>query len=165
MVRGLDPKDEQRALTDFIEKFIKEGIAPSRFSGLKDIYESLDERLDVKAREKGFLYAKEFFETVTDLYNKMDSSLNFPKLGQKAVPEDTKKENHLLDLKGTPCPINYVKAKLFLENLEVGEITDILLDEGDPIRNVPKSLEGDGQQIIKIEKQDGFYKVTVKKNN
>ncbi|MDP2943608.1 MAG: sulfurtransferase TusA family protein [Candidatus Omnitrophota bacterium] len=165
VVRGLDPKDEQKALTGFIEKFIKEGIAPLRFSDLKDVYESLDERLDIKAREKGFLYAKEFFKIVTDLYNKMDSSLNFPKLGQKTVPEDTKKENYLLDLKGTPCPINYVKAKLFLENLEVGDITDILLDEGDPIRNVPKSLEGDGQQIIKIEKQDGFYKVTVKKNN
>jgi len=165
VVKGSDPKDEQKAFADFIEKFIKEGIAPSRFTGLKGIYESLDERLGLGAREEKFLYAKDFFETISGLYKSMDAALNFPKLEQKTAGEAPKSENYLLDLKGTPCPINYVKAKLFLENLKLGDVVDILLDEGAPVNNVPRSLEGDGQQIVKIEIQDGFYKVTVKKNN
>jgi len=66
-------------------------------------------------------------------------------------------------LKGTPCPINYVKAKLLLENLELGSILDIYLDEGEPISNVPKSLENDGHKVLKIEKLGEFYRVRVKK--
>lgn len=165
VVKGSDPNDEQKAFADFTEKFIKEDIAPSKFSGLKDIYESLGERSDMKAREEKFLYAEEFFRTIDGLYKSMDAALNFPKSGQKAAGEGPESANYLLDLKGTPCPINYVKAKLFLEDLKAGDIVDILLDEGAPLNNVPRSLEADGQQIVKTEMRDGFYKVTVKKNN
>jgi TusA-related sulfurtransferase len=54
---------------------------------------------------------------------------------------------------------------LFIENLNIGDVVAILLDEGEPISNVPKSLEADGQKILKIEKLDGFYKVVVKKES
>jgi len=59
-----------------------------------------------------------------------------------------------LDLSGVACPINYVKTKLKLEELEIGERLEVILDDGEPIRNVPKSLEGDGQKILSQEKVD-----------
>ena len=40
---------------------------------------------------------------------------------------------------------------------------EIVLDEGEPIENVPKSLEADGHKIIKIDREDRFYRVLVKK--
>ena len=40
---------------------------------------------------------------------------------------------------------------------------ELLVDEGEPIENVPKSLEADGHSILKVRKENGFYKVLVKK--
>ncbi|PIQ89255.1 MAG: hypothetical protein COV72_04045 [Candidatus Omnitrophica bacterium CG11_big_fil_rev_8_21_14_0_20_42_13] len=94
----------------------------------------------------------------------MDQSFNFPKQSPETAGKDiSDKKGNVLDLKGTPCPINYVKAKLFLENLEAGDNLQIILDEGEPIKNVPESLKNDGHKILSIEKTGEFYKVTVKK--
>ena len=155
VVKGSDPKDPESAFADFIKKFVQEDIAAQKYSDLPKVYAS--------AKEDGLIYAKEFLDEVNRIYKSMDSSLNFPKRKIEETSSAPTKENILLDLKGTACPMNYVKAKLFLENLNVGDIVDILLDEGEPIDNVPKSLQTDGQDILKTEKLDGFYKVTVKK--
>ena len=37
--------------------------------------------------------------------------------------------------------MNFVKAKLALEKIAVGEILEVLLDDGEPIQNVPSSFE------------------------
>lgn len=69
-----------------------------------------------------------------------------------------------LDLSGVACPINYVKTKLKLEELEIGDRLEVILDEGEPIRNVPKSLQGDGQKILVQEKIDELhYRLLVEK--
>ncbi|MEK6727497.1 MAG: sulfurtransferase TusA family protein [Candidatus Omnitrophota bacterium] len=162
VVKGSDPKDPESACVDFVKKFVQEDIAPQKYSDLAKVYASAKEGLSQKEKEEKLNYAKEFLDEINKLYKSMDSSLNFPKQKKEETAE-VKKENILLDLKGTLCPMNYVKAKLFLENLNVGDMLDILLDEGEPINNVPKSLQIDGQEIIKTEKLNGFYKVTVKK--
>ena len=70
-----------------------------------------------------------------------------------------------LDLRGVLCPINFVKTKLKLEEMEVGEILEIILDDGEPMRNVPRSVKEEGHRIIKVNKlQDGkYYKLLIKK--
>ncbi len=162
VVRGKDPRSEKEALTDFIERFINEGYASSSYLNIQEVFAGLSGDLDRQTRRERFLYAREFFAHVSQIYKNMDPQFNFLVLEEKPkIAEKTKM--HLLDLKGTPCPINYVKAKLFLENLEPQEPVEILLDEGEPIMNVPKSLEADGHIIIKIEREDGFYRVIVKK--
>jgi TusA-related sulfurtransferase len=45
-----------------------------------------------------------------------------------------------LDLRGVICPYNFVKTKLKLEAMEHGQILSVLLDDGDPIQNVPLSV-------------------------
>jgi len=57
-----------------------------------------------------------------------------------------------------------VKVKLKLEGLKIGDMLEVYLDDGEPIRSVPKSLENDGQEIVSTKKADGFFKVIVKKN-
>ncbi|MEQ1848566.1 MAG: sulfurtransferase TusA family protein, partial [Nitrospira sp.] len=49
-----------------------------------------------------------------------------------------------LDLRGVICPYNFVKTKLKLETLEQGQVLSVLLDDGDPIRNVPRSVQNEG---------------------
>jgi len=36
--------------------------------------------------------------------------------------------------------MNFVKAKLKLENIKVGEMLEVVLDDGQPIQNVPASF-------------------------
>ena len=70
-----------------------------------------------------------------------------------------------IDLRGVTCPLNYVRTKLRLEKMEVGQILEILLDDGEPIVHVPRSVKEDGQKIIEINQIDNYFRVLVKKGN
>jgi TusA-related sulfurtransferase len=52
-----------------------------------------------------------------------------------------------LDLTGTPCPLNWVKAKLALEQMNAGEEIVLLLDPGEPVVSVPQSAREDGHDV------------------
>ncbi len=69
-----------------------------------------------------------------------------------------------IDLRGVMCPMNFVKAKLKLEAIETGEVLEIVLDSGEPIQNVPKSIKDEGHQIVDVKKEDGFFRLKVKKS-
>lgn len=69
-----------------------------------------------------------------------------------------------IDLRGVACPLNYVKAKLALEQLAGGSELEILLDEGDPIANVPRSLADDGNTVISLQQApEGHFELRVRK--
>jgi tRNA 2-thiouridine synthesizing protein A len=68
-----------------------------------------------------------------------------------------------LDLRGTICPINFVKTKLKLEELSSGDILEVLLDEGEPIRNVPRSVKEEGHRILNITRNKEHYSVLIEK--
>jgi TusA-related sulfurtransferase len=69
-----------------------------------------------------------------------------------------------IDLRGISCPTNFVKAKLALEDLEVGEKALILLDDGEPVKNVPRSLKADGHRILGLKQSDeGHYTLELEK--
>ncbi len=70
-----------------------------------------------------------------------------------------------IDLRKLSCPLNYVKTKLKLEELGVGQILEVLLDDGESIVNVPRSVKEDGHKILKIEQVEGYFKVLVQKEN
>ena len=52
-----------------------------------------------------------------------------------------------LDLTGVVCPLNWVKAKLALEELDPGDELTLLLDPGEPIESVPRSAREDGHEV------------------
>jgi TusA-related sulfurtransferase len=52
-----------------------------------------------------------------------------------------------LDLTGVVCPLNWVKAKLALEELDPGDQLTLLLDLGEPIESVPRSAREDGHEV------------------
>ncbi len=68
-----------------------------------------------------------------------------------------------LDLKGVACPFNYVQAKVRLETMQVGQLLEITIDDGEPIENVPKSLTNDGHDILDTKKIGKHYRLTIKK--
>ena len=81
------------------------------------------------------------------------------------MSEETEKNpDQSIDLRGVLCPMNFVKTKLKLEEMEKGEVLAVTLDDGDPMRNVPRSVKEEGHQIIKVEKTDAGYRLLIKKN-
>ena len=69
-----------------------------------------------------------------------------------------------IDLRGVCCPTNFVKAKLALEMVETGEIVEFLLDDGEAVKNVPRSLKADGHKLLGLqEEEDGSYRLRVEK--
>jgi TusA-related sulfurtransferase len=52
-----------------------------------------------------------------------------------------------LDLTGVVCPLNWVRAKLALEELDQGDQLTLLLDPGEPIESVPRSAREDGHDV------------------
>lgn len=56
-----------------------------------------------------------------------------------------------------------MKVRLALEPLAPGDEVDVLLDDGEPVRNVPRSLKDDGDEVLSLAPEEGHYRVRVRK--
>ncbi len=160
VVKGLEPKTDRDVVETFVKEFVMKGIAERKYEKIKVIFEMLTEGKN-ESREL-FNEVLEFFTAIKTLYKQMDSNFRFP----SEVQEEQKplESGYFLDLKGVACPFNYVKAKLFMEPLNRGSIITMILDEGEPIRNVPQSLKNDGHEVLEMTKIDeSHYKLVVRK--
>jgi tRNA 2-thiouridine synthesizing protein A len=64
---------------------------------------------------------------------------------------DDIKTNKTLDIKGQVCPYTFVRSKLALEKMSLGEVLEIVTDHKPASENVPRSMENEGQKVLKIE--------------
>jgi len=70
-----------------------------------------------------------------------------------------------LDLKAVSCPLNFVKAKLKLEQLKAGQVLEVILDDGEPIQNVPRAIKEEGHRILRVEKtSDNSFRLLIEKD-
>ncbi len=68
-----------------------------------------------------------------------------------------------LDLRGVICPYNFVKTKLKLETMGQGQILAVLLDDGDPIKNVPRSVENEGHTVLAQDRVGAAFRVRIRR--
>ncbi len=61
------------------------------------------------------------------------------------------KVDKTIDIKGQVCPYTFVRSKLAIEKMNVGEVLEIILDHKQAIENVPRSMENEGQKVLKVE--------------
>jgi len=73
------------------------------------------------------------------------------------------KPDNSIDLHGELCPINFVKTKLVLEDMESGQVLEVFLDDGEPIRSVPRSIKEEGHQVIDVQKIGEVYRLLIRK--
>ena len=66
-----------------------------------------------------------------------------------------------LDLRGVVCPLNFVETKLKLEEMKAGQILEVILDDGEPMRNVPRSVKEEGHRVVSVEKVGGSYRLLI----
>jgi TusA-related sulfurtransferase len=69
-----------------------------------------------------------------------------------------------LDITQEHCPMTFVKTKLQLAKMQVGDVVDILLTEGEPLENVPKSAKEQGHEVVSVSHYEGnVHRVTIRK--
>jgi len=106
-----------------------------------------------------------FHERVRALFASLDANLQF-RLAPIAKPAPAAAQTSaapVADLRGVACPMNFVKAKIALERIAVGETLDVLLDGGAPTDNVPASFTEQGHQVLSITPEGPSFRVSVKR--
>ena len=69
-----------------------------------------------------------------------------------------------VDITDKVCPLTFVKAKVAIEELDDGEVLAIRMNDGEPVQNVPRSIQEEGHQILKLTaNEDGTYTLIVRK--
>ena len=58
-----------------------------------------------------------------------------------------------LDLRGTPCPLNFVRCRLALETLALNDSLKIDLDPGEPETTVIAGLREVGHDVVILKKE------------
>lgn len=69
-----------------------------------------------------------------------------------------------IDITKEICPMTFVKTKLKLETMSVGQVLEVTLREGEPLINVPKSVEQDGHKILDLHQEGDIYKLVIERS-
>ena len=72
-----------------------------------------------------------------------------------ALTTNPPEPDEILDLRGVPCPQNSARAILRLDGMDGGLILEIIIDDGEPIENIPPSLEEEGYEILGSKRNEG----------
>ena len=166
VTRGLDATAEEQIFSLFGKHFVQTELIDIKYLELVE-----------EAKKKNYSYLSEHRESVIgiseairSLYKTMDDSLRFKaslKQPKQEIKEEVKKENKTnieKDYRGVGCPMNFVKTKLVLETMSVGDELTVLLDDGAPIQNVPNSVKLEGHKVRSQEKDgSGHWKVLIEK--
>jgi sulfite reductase (ferredoxin) len=162
ITRGIEASTDASVFANFSKHFIESGLVDARFlpvvqaASHKDLTLLLQRRADVLA----------LADAVIELYASMDNSLHFPaETADAASPKRTEKICPVLerDYRGVTCPMNFVKVKLDLARMKDGERLSVLLDDGPPIENVPRSVAQEGHKVLEQQKVADHWVVVIEK--
>ena len=170
ITRGIEAGSENDVFKSFSEHFIRSGLIASAFQPMLDMAKSANKENLVPLRIQVFDLA----DTVQHLYESMDDSLRFP--GEPARMEitdgykgeaQTKETNYdvFKDLRGVVCPMNFMKTKMELSNMTARQTLKILLDDGLPIENVPRSVAEEGHEILEQKRKEDHWQVLIRKKD
>ena len=69
-----------------------------------------------------------------------------------------------INLKGEVCPYTFVKSKLAIEEMKPSQILRVIVDYLPATQNVPRSMENEGNEILRVEKlNDSDWEILIKK--
>ena len=166
ITKGLEPKTDREVFTGFSEHLITPGWVSRKTQEL------LDAAVDFKMGDRDSLsdlreQVEALVSRVEELFLSLDSNLKFRAQPIEEPRLDDAMDNQVaateLDLRGVACPMNFVRAKIQLEQIEVGEVLDILLDDGEPMRNVPASFAEQGQEVLSVVSENSHHRVSVRR--
>jgi TusA-related sulfurtransferase len=66
-----------------------------------------------------------------------------------------------LDLRGVRCPLSWARAKVRLEGMPRGAEIDLLLDDPQGARDVPRAAEAAGHHVVGVAPESGVWRITI----
>ena len=168
VTRGEQPDDDLEAFRLFQEHFLETGLLDRRLEGvIASAIQSAEAPNPEQAFEADPDDVASLVAAVTNLYDTMDPSLRFsvPKTSAEPPSSDASAElpadvSH--DFRGVVCPLNYVKTKLALGQIEPGQTLLVLLDE-EGARNVPESAAQDGHEVLSVTREGSHWEVLIRR--
>ena len=166
VTRGADPRTDDEVYANFESLFIDAGIVDAEFKTVVEKARHAEPLANDRAQIEALA------TKVKELYASMDDSLQFKQAPSKSpqVGDSNHQENNELDapsrkkdFRGVACPMNFVKTKIELASMQGGQVLEILLDDGQPIQNVPGSVRQEGHEVLATEKVDNYWKVVIRK--
>jgi len=64
-----------------------------------------------------------------------------------------------LDLRGVRCPLSWAKARVHLEMLERGTEIDLLVDDPQGARDIPRAAEAVGHHLIAVVQEGTTWRI------
>ena len=69
-----------------------------------------------------------------------------------------------LDITGEVCPMTFVRTKLMLERMAVGQTLNIRLRDGEARHKVPRAVRDHGHEVLRMERLQGdIFELVVRK--
>lgn len=163
ITRGLEARTEADVFDLFRRHFIDAGLVATSYVPLVEAAIARDfPQLRTRVDEIFSLA-----QTMEQLYATMDNSLRFPgeaaATGRDVKPPTPSAPVETRDLRGVLCPMNFVKTKFALAPLSIGQHLRVLLDDGAPIENVPRSVAAEGHRIVEQTKTGDHWTLVVEK--
>ena len=161
---GLEPKKDREIFAAFTEHLIGPGWVKPQTQQLLD--DAIDWRMgDRESIDDLLPQAEDLTKRVEELYPSLDANLQFKvePMAQKTNADKTEANSHIIDLRSVVCPLNFVKAKLELEKIAIGEILEVLLDNGEPVRNAPGSFAEQGQEVMEVKNVGDYFSLKVRR--
>jgi len=62
--------------------------------------------------------------------------------------------DHYLDITDQICPMTFVRTKLLIERMALGETAAVRLQGAEPLDNVPRSVREYGHEVLSLEPED-----------
>ncbi len=175
VTEGMDFDDDWKCLEKFQSLIVDMEIVSPKYAETINHYQDAFDSAD-KAKASWWLEETQgLVVECKQVYNKLqtDKSLRIrvgaddkKTAAAKEAPKgkvDLDSIHSKIDLLGVKCPFNYVKTKLKLETMQAGNRLEVLLDDGEPSENVPRSIQNDGHKLLALEKENGHFKMIVEK--
>ncbi len=170
---GLQYIDDETTVKEFRNRFFEPkiffaGFGAHLFKATEEDTSTFDQELTHRRVEEATLFVEESHNVYGRMRVREEETGKKREAVPARIPKAPKPEKveeivDSLDLKGIACPFNYVRTKLRLEQMEVGQLLEITIDDGEPIENVPKSLANDGHGIMDTKKIGQHYRLLIRK--
>ncbi len=168
---GVDSPQEEEILKEFQHKVVEQGIVTERFEHFtEDLGRWARFDLQPEAVQETLEMAHAFVRECKEAYDRLDSNMKLRKkepvlpIEKEVAMKLEKKVDARLDLSGVACPMNFVKTKLQLEEMDPGQVLEVIIDDGEPMRNVPRSVQSEGHKVLELTKiPDGHFKLVIEK--
>jgi tRNA 2-thiouridine synthesizing protein A len=69
----------------------------------------------------------------------------------------------ILDCVGLYCPMPIIKTKETMDQLEIGQVLEVIADDGGIQADMPAWCKSTGNEFLGLEEEDGEYRVYVRK--